>query len=73
MDPKKLIFRVVPDLWGSAGVKGSIHLILRWATKGILAFAPEFIEELKNGLKATHKFAIAHELGHLENDDELQR
>ncbi len=66
MDPKKLVLQLVPDLQGPAGAKGSIQLS---RARGILAFSPEFVEEVKKGLTASHKFAIAHELGHLEYDD----
>jgi hypothetical protein len=64
IDPEKLIFRVISDMQGPVGVQGSIHL-----DRGIVCFSPEFVAELGIELKASHKFGIAHELGHLEHDD----
>lgn len=67
IDADKLIFRIVTDLLGPAGTKGSVRL-----AKGIICLSPEFVDELKVEFKASHKFTLAHELGHLHHDDNFK-
>ena len=59
-------FRVF-DFESDAGAGGSTLL-----GEGIVYLSPKFVEELKVEFKASHKFSIAHELGHLHYDDNFK-